>query len=267
MEHGTPPDAAEFMNLWPHADVHTMRTILGVLAVCEGRKRTRRIGSLCECSDAMREARETYETDLHDQFEHQSPLPVGHGSGKGDALKDADQDPPLASVPRPSRKWRHLAAACVGLVVVVGGGVGWQEFFIGGISHESFLGRSGQYAALLEEWESGASERLEDSIVTQNGHEVVSFDLLDENTGGSLSLAGMERSDPVDAEVARSLLRTFHNRVRALVGKTEAEVLAGLDGLFLELEGDPAWAWLKYATHPPRQLLLRASQRSTDRDN
>ncbi len=257
---GTPPDPSDFLALWPHADFYQTRTILAVLAISEEPKRSKRLGILCDCTVAMRRE---YEQRLHQQLEHESAAP---DAGNAATVPATGQHQPVPSVPRFALRWRHLAAACIGLVVVIAGAIGWHELFNEEIRNSGLLAGSGQYAALLEEWEAGAFARLEDSVITRNGHEVVSFDLLDKNTGGPLSLVGIESGEPVDAEVARDLLKTYHDTVRTLVGKTDAEVLEGLDSLFLELDAHPAWARLKYATHPPRQLLLRAAQKSTDRD-
>ena len=266
VEHGTPPDAAEFMNLWPHADVHTMRTILGVLAVCEGRKRTRRIGSLCECSDAMREARETYETDLHDQFEHEGAEPVDQREQHDSVMQEPAKHSPAPSVPRPSRRRRRTASACIGLAVVVGGVIGWHEFFHQKVSNVFLLADSAEYARILDEWEADSLDAIEQSTIAENGESVVSFDLLDENTDGLLSIAGLDGPDSVDAELVKQLIQRHFRTVHGLLGKTEEEVNAGVDAL-LDLQTEPAWMWLKHVVRPVRQLLLNAAQYPADRDN
>ncbi len=82
-----------------------------------------------------------------------------------------------------------------------------------------------------------------------------------------LSVAGLEGPDFVDAELVRQLIQRYYDTVHGLLGKTEEEVNAGVDALLLDLEPEPAWSWLKHVVRPPQELLLRAAQKSTDRDN
>ena len=225
-EHGTPPEPQDFVALWPGTDLKRLRKLLMVLAYAGKSKESEYLGAMCDCTAAMRRE---YERRMQGENEQ---VKIAAAEGNGKAVVEATQKEPVVSVRFP-RPWKHLAAACIGLVVVIGGVIGWDEFFNIEITDNALLADTGQFAEILDEWEMRAFQLLEDSTVTQDGQDVVSFDLLDENRSGMLSLAGIEDASDVDATLAHQLMQTYFDTVYGLLGKTEEEVNAGMDALLL----------------------------------